>query len=311
MGNTTGNETKRIMMKQIILLMVGMLVKAGVLTPIRVARLKFWYKLHRWPDFEHPRDINEKINWLKFYGDTSLWPTLADKYAVRAYVAERIGGEYLIPLIGKWDSVDEIDWETLPKQFVLKCNNGSGDVVVCKDKSELDIEATKNYFRGIFSKPYGVLTGETHYKIIKPCIIAEKMLNSSTQPNGSNSLIDYKIWCFNGKPTYIICYSNRHDKYYCEIGVYDLKWHYLPEVMKYSNHYKKESKRIPKPNHLDRMLEVASKLSDGQPQVRVDLYEVDGQIFFGELTLTSSGGYMAHFTQAFLDKMGELTILAV
>lgn len=296
-------------MKTIILTIVNFMIKLRIMTPIRVARLKFWYKLHRWPDFEHPKDVNEKINWIKFYGDTSQWPILADKYAVRQYVASKVGEDVLIPLIGKWDSIDKIDWKSLPQQFVMKCNNGSGDVVVCQDKSKLDIDATINYFRDLFSKPYGILSGETHYEKIKPCIIAEELLSCSKQPNDSSTLVDYKIWCFDGKPAYVVCYSNRHDKYYSEIGVYDLKWENHFEYLKYSSHYKKESKLIPKPVCLDRMLEVASKLSKGQPQVRVDLYEVDGHVYFGELTLTSSGGYMAHFTQEFLDKMGELTIL--
>ena len=134
-------------MKTIILFFVQILVTLRILTPIRVARLKFFYKLHRWLNFEHPKDINEKINWMKFYGDTSQWPLLADKYRVREYVAEKIGEEYLIPLIGKWDTVEEVDWDLLPQQFVMKCNNGSGDVVVCKDKEMIEKKATLQHFK--------------------------------------------------------------------------------------------------------------------------------------------------------------------
>ena len=155
-------------MKAIILFLVNLLVKLRILTPIRVARLKFFYKLHRWPDVEHPRDINEKINWLKFYGDTSQWPMLADKYRVREYVKDCSFEDCLIPLIGKWDTVDEIDWESLPRQFVMKCNNGSGDVVVCRNKEKLNKDETLRYFRKQLSKQYGILTGETHYALIKP-----------------------------------------------------------------------------------------------------------------------------------------------
>lgn len=294
-------------MKAIILFFVDLLVKLRILTPIRVARLKFWYKLHRWPDFEHPRDLNEKINWLKFYGDTSLWPMLADKYAVREYVRQCGLEECLIPLIGKWDAVDNIDWDTLPQQFVMKCNNGSGDVVVCKDKEKLNKEETLSYFRKQLNKKYGALTGETHYALIKPCIIAEELLVS----RGAESLIDYKIWCFDGKHAYIVCYSNRHDKYYCEIGVYDTEWNSHPEFLRYSSHYKKEKVPIERPLCLKQMLDIASRLSRGIPQVRVDLYEVAGKVYFGEMTLTSSGGYMAHFTRDFLDKMGEQTVLPI
>lgn len=299
-------------MKTVILFFVNLLVKLRILTPIRVARLKFWYKLHRWPDFEHPKDLNEKINWMKFYGDTSLWPMLADKYAVREYVKNCGLESCLIPLIGKWDTVDDIDWETLPSRFVMKCNNGSGDVVVCRDKKEQDKDETLRYFRKQLSKEYGILTGETHYAQIPPCIIAEELLAPKPPKGGverKGGLIDYKIWCFDGKPAYIVCYSNRHDKYYCEIGVYDTEWNCHPEYLRYSSHYKKEKEPIKRPLCFEQMLDIASHLSKGIPQVRVDLYQVNGKVYFGEMTLTSSGGYMAHFTQEFLDKLGGLTML--
>ena len=297
-------------MRTVILFFVNILVKLHFLTPIRVARLKFFYKLHRWPDFEHPKDLNEKINWLKFYGDTSRWPMLADKFAVREYVQECGLEDCLITLIGKWDSVDDIDWESLPQQFVMKCNNGSGDVVVCKNKEELNKEETLKYFRKQLDKPYGILTGETHYALIKPCIIAEELLQPKFPSQETRGLIDYKIWCFDSKPAYIVCYSNRHDKYYCEIGVYDTEWNSRTEFLRYSSHYKKEKTPIERPMCLEQMLNIASRLSKGIPQVRVDLYEVNGKVYFGEMTLTSSGGYMAHFSQDFLDKLGALTILA-
>lgn len=298
-------------MKTIILFFVQILVTLRILTPIRVARLKFFYTLHRWPDFEHPKDINEKINWLKFYGDTSQWPLLADKYRVREYVKECGFEEILIPLTGKWDSVEEIDWDKLPQQFVMKCNNGSGDVVVCADKGALDKVLILQHFRKTLQSPYGILTGEEHYKSIKPCIIAEELLDGSTQPNKSQSLVDYKIWTFDGKPEFIVCYSNRHNNYYCEIGVYDCNWEAHPEFLRYTSHYMPEHKLMPEPACLGDMLCVASRLSKGHLQMRVDLYEVNGHIYFGELTLTSSGGYMSNFTQKFLDKLGRLTVLPI
>lgn len=298
-------------MKVVILFFVNLMVKLRILTPIRVARLKYFYKLHRWPDFEHPKNLNEKINWMKFYGDTSLWPLLADKYRVREYVKECGLDECLIPLIGKWDAVEDIDWDTLPQQFVMKCNNGSGDVVVCKNKEKLNKEETLSYFRKQLNKEYGILTGETHYALIKPCIIAEELLQPHSNIQETGGLIDFKIWCFDGEPAYIVCYSNRHDKYYCEIGVYDTAWNNHPEFLRYSSHYKKEKLPIPQPQCLEQMLDVATQLSKGIPQVRVDLYEVKGRVYFGEMTLTSSGGYMAHFTHEFLNKLGDLTILPI
>ena len=297
-------------MKAIILFLVGILAKAGVLTPIRVARLKFWYKMHRWPDFEHPKDVNEKINWMKFYGDTSLWPTLADKYAVRKYVEDRVGKDVLIPLIGKWDSVDEIDWETLPKKFVMKCNNGSGDVVVCKDKSKLDIEATKNHFRKCLNEKLSVLSGEPHYAKIKPCIIAEELLDASTQPCNSTSLIDYKIWVFDGNPLFTWCTWNR-EMYHANVALYDMDWNFHPEWSVWTSHYIKPDQHVPKPDCFGQLMDAAGKLGKGQPVARVDMYVVNNKVYFGEITMTSQGGYQDFYTQEFLDKMGDLTLLPI
>lgn len=295
-------------MKQITLAFVWILAKIGILTPIRVARLKFWYKLHRWPDFEHPKDLNEKINWMKFYGDTSLWPLLADKYAVREYVKKRIGEKYLIPLIGKWDTVEEIDWDGLPQQFVMKCNNGSGDVMVCKDKSKLDIEVAKRHFAKCLKEKLSILSGEPHYAKIKPCIIAEELLDSSTQPCDSTSLVDYKIWVMDGKPMFTWCTWNR-EKYHANVALYDMNWQFHPEWSIWTSHYVKPDVHVPKPDCFDKLMEVAGKLGKGLPVARVDMYVVNNKIYFGEMTMTSQGGYQDFYTQAFLDKMGELTVL--
>lgn len=297
-------------MKKMILGGVYILVKLHILTPIRVAQLKYLYKCHRWPHFRHPRDINEKINWMKFYGDTSLWPTLADKYNVRDYVKERVGEDVLIPLIGKWDTVDDIDWNTLPNQFVMKCNNGSGDVVICKDKSKLNIKSIKQHFRHSLNEKLSILSGEPHYAQIKPCIIAENLLDYSTQPCNSSSLIDYKIWAFDGKPMYIWCTWNR-DKYHANVALYDKGWNFHPEWSVWTSHYIRPLALVPKPICYDRLLTIASKLSDGLTATRIDLYVVNNNVYFGEITMTSQGGYMDYYTQEFLDKMGELTILPI
>lgn len=293
-------------MKKLIIPLVECLAKLRILTPIRVAKLRYLYVMRKWPHFEHPHDLNEKINYLKFYGDTSQWPSLSDKYAVREYVKERLGrDDCLVKLYGKWDSVEEIDWEGLPNQFVMKCNNGSGDVLICKDKRQLDIEATKDYFQKMLHRKFGVASGEPHYALIKPCIIAEELLDTSTQPCGSSSLVDYKIWCFDGKPHNICCYSNRHG-HDANVGVYGLDWQYHPEYSIFTPHHQEAKQPLPKPSCLKEMLDIASKLSKGFPEVRVDLYEVKGHVYFGELTFTSHSGWMDYFTQQYLDETGEL-----
>lgn len=297
-------------MKKVILFIVRVLVNLHILTPIRVARLKFLYKCHKWPDFEHPKDVNEKINWMKFYGDTSLWPLLADKYRVREYVKECGLEDCLIPLIGKWDSVDEIDWDSLPQQFVMKCNNGSGDVVICKDKSKLNIAETKMHFRKHLNEQLSVLSGEPHYAEIKPCIIAEELLDASTQPCHSTSLIDYKIWVFDGTPMFVWCTWNR-EKYHANVATYDMNWHFHPEWSVWTNHYVMPKEHIPCPSCFGRMIDVAGKLGKGQPVARIDLYVCDDKVYFGEITMTSQGGYQDFYTQEFLNKMGELTVLPI
>lgn len=291
-------------MKKLIIPIVELLANWHILTPIRVAKLRYMYIMHKWPHFEHPKDLNEKINYLKFYGDTSKWPMLTDKYAVRKYI-ESIGlGDTLVKLYGKWDSVEDIDWDSLPDKFVMKCNNGSGDVLICKDKTKLDIEATKRYFDKMLHREFGVVSAEPHYASIKPCIIAEELLDASTQPCGSSSLVDYKIWCFNGKPHSVYCCYNRK-QYHANVGVYDLNWHYHPEASIFTKHYIM-GQQLPKPTCLDRMIEVAKKLSWGFPVLRVDLYEVNGHVYFGELTFTSQSGCMDYFSKKFLNETGAL-----
>lgn len=292
-------------MKKLIIPIVELLANCHILTPMRVAKLRYLYIMHKWPHFEHPRDLNEKINYLKFYGDTSRWPMLTDKYAVRQYI-ESIGlGDILVKLYGKWDSVEEIDWKALPNQFVMKCNNGSGDVLICKDKSKLDIEATKRYFNKMLHRKFGVASGEPHYALIKPCIIAEELLDSSTQPCESTSLVDYKIWCFNGEPHSVCCYYNRK-RFDAYKSVYDLNWQYHPEYSATTKHYKDNGIRIPKPVCLDKMIAIARNLSFGFPVVRVDLYEVNGKVYFGELTFTAHSGCLNTFSQQYLDETGAL-----
>lgn len=292
-------------MKKLIIPIVELLANWHILTPIRVAKLRYMYIMHKWPHFEHPKDLNEKINYLKFYGDTSKWPMLTDKYAVRKYI-ESIGlGDTLVKLYGKWDSVEDIDWDSLPDKFVMKCNNGSGDVLICKDKAKLDIEAIKRYFDKMLHREFGVVSGEPHYALIKPCIIAEELLDASTQPCGSSSLVDYKIWCFNGNPHSVWCCYNRK-QYHANVGVYDLNWQYHPEASVFTKHYIMGRQQLPKPTCLDRMIEVAKKLSWGFPVLRVDLYEVNGHVYFGELTFTSQSGCMDYFSKKFLNETGAL-----
>lgn len=298
------------MKKKIILAVINFLCGLHLLTPIKVARLKHYYKFHRWPDYENPKDLNEKMNWIKFYGDTSMWPDLADKYKVREYVKNKGLEGILVKLYGKWDKPEDIEWETLPDKFVLKANNGSGDVIVCREKGKLDEQKTIAYFKKILSQKYGVNTGEPHYAKIKPCIIAEELLDASSQPVKTTSLIDYKIWCFNGEPKYIwTCFNRTKDG--TEVALFDTEWQFHPEFSIYYHHYSEAKQQVPKPVGLKDLIQVAKKLSEGFPVVRCDLYEVNGKVYFGEMTFTSLGGFMDFYTQEFLDKTGAMIDLSV
>ncbi len=158
-----------------------------------------------------PRDLNEKIQWLMSYGDTSQWPLLADKYRVRKWVSERIGEEYLVPLLGKWDRAEDIDFDSLPDKFVIKPNNGTYDCIVCKDKSVADTARMRDRMEKALKCNKVCRHGQQHYIKIKPCIIAEQML----EPTGPEGLVDYKIWCFDGKPyIFLVCMNRDNDTHH-------------------------------------------------------------------------------------------------
>lgn len=254
-------------------------------------------------NFSAPKDLNEKIQWLMFYTDTSLWTTLADKYKVRDYVTERVGGKYLVPLIGKWENVEDIVFDALPDKFVLKPNNGSYDTIICTTKEGINNEEVKRKLAYSLSHKFGYENAEPHYLNIKPCIIAEQLLESD-DPGG---LKDYKIWCFNGKPYFIfICANRDYYRHKVDFICYDTEWNFINEYLSPSL---RNSLCVEKPDNLEEMLEIASKLSVGLPQVRVDLYNINGKIYFGELTLSSNFGMMQYFTQGTLNQLGDLISL--
>lgn len=258
-----------------------------------------------WIDWKHPRDINEKIQWLKFYGDTSQWTRLADKYAVREYIKEKGLEDMLIPLIGKWDRAEDIDWASLPNQFVMKSNHGSGDAFICTDKSQIDTERYVSYFSSLLQKKFGSNMGEPHYDKIKPCIIAEQLMDCTKQQIQSTSLVDYKVWSFDGKPAYVwVCFNRT--KHSCDVATYDLEWNFHPEYSKSEPHYVLTDKLLPRPKSLDKILQAAAVLTKGFPVVRIDFYEVDGKPYFGEMTFTPASGQNSFYTQEFLNILGDL-----
>ena len=277
----------------------------GCCWPRMQVSLRYRLTHGKWIDWKNPRDIDEKIQWLKFYGDTSQWPRLADKYAVREYVKEKGLEDILVPLIGKWDKAEDIPWESLPNQFVMKTNHGSGDALVCTDKSKLDTAYhTKNFDR-LLKEKFGVTMYEPHYDKIKPCIIAEELLDASKQDYPSSSPIDYKLWCFDGKPAYFfVCFNRANGS--CDVSTYDTDWNLYPQYIKGVDHYHACDTPLPRPHCLEQMLAIAPKLTKGFPCVRLDLYEIDHKLYFGEMTFTPASGANYFYPQEFLNVLGDL-----
>lgn len=256
-------------------------------------------------DWENPKDINEKINWMKFNYDTSIWSQLADKYLVRQYVKERIGDDVLPKLYGKWSRSQDVDFNSLPSKFVLKTNHGCGTIIPVHNKSEIDLTATKDLLDKWLHTRYGYKTIEPHYLSIKPFIIAEEFLENDSP--FSSSLVDYKVFCFSGKPYCILVCTDRILREHTNLSFYSCDWEPIQGIL--AGHHKGEEKIIPRPLCLPKLLEYSSLLAQGHPQVRVDFYIVKNKLYFGEMTFTSQGGYMDYISRNYSLEMGQLVNL--
>lgn len=248
--------------------------------------LKRWYTkvTKKELDLDNPKTFNEKIQWMKLYDSTPIKTKLADKYLVREYVSEKIGEEYLIPLLGVWDNFDQIDFDKLPDSFVLKANHGCGWNVIVRDKSKFDRAEAKSKFDIWMKKNFGFNSGlELQYLNIEPKIIAEEYIE-----NGEGDIFDYKVFCFGGKAESIMFLSNRQKG--LQMAFYDLEWNKLPFV--YS--FPRMEGEVKKPERLELLIELSEKLAADFPHVRVDFYILnDGSIKFGEMTFTSASGACA------------------
>ena len=274
--------------------------------PEKLVRIRYRQRFGTDPDLENPRTFNEKVLWMMLHADTTRWSQLADKYRVREYVEQCGLGWMLNELYGVWESAEEIDFSgggKLPDTFVLKTNNGYGQVIIVNDRQKADIRSIRRTLNHTLRKKFGRMTAEHHYFGIKPRIIAERLLPS--EPAFGNSLIDYKFYCFDGNPyCCMVCY-NRKSPSDVKTGLYDARtWKNIGHYVT-GKYYDPHQCDIPRPASLDRMLDAAKRLSSGFPQVRVDLYEVAGNPVFGELTFTSSAGMDTGFSQEFQELMGS------
>lgn len=276
--------------------------------PIIVAKIRYFARFKKRLDLKHPKDLNEKILWLAINSDTREWSRLADKYAVREYIKECGFEEILVPFYGVWAKNEDIDFEKLPSSFIIKLTNWSASNIIVRDKALITKEELQKRIADAW-KNKGTCTGagDLHYLRIETKVMAEGLLiNDEWSKKYSCSLMDYKIWCFNGKAKYTMIVMNRGKKTKdgAELLVYDRDWNPHPEFIKQTLDFT-VADAMPKPNNYEKMMAVAERLSQGFPVVRVDLYNLSGQVIFGEMTFTSLGGMMDYYSQEFLDMCGD------
>ncbi len=260
-------------------------------------KYKFFAKMGRELNLETPETFNEKLQWLKLYDRRPEYTTMVEKYEVKKYIAEKIGEEYIIPTLGVWDSFDDIDFDKLPDQFVLKCTHDSGGLVICKDKSKLDIAQARDKITKSLKTNYYYLGREWPYKNVKPRIIAEKYMVD----DAVSELRDYKFFCFGGVCK---CMKVDFDRFIEHCANY-----YDPEgnLLDFGERIcpPNKQKEIILPANMSRMIEFAERLSQGIPFLRADFYDVNGTIYFGELTFYPASGFGSFTDDAWDAKLGE------
>lgn len=247
-------------------------------------KMLFHNRMGKKLNLKNPATYNEKLQWMKLYLRNPEYTTLVDKEAVKQIVAERVGWGYIIPTLGVWKRFEEIDFDKLPDQFVLKCNHDSGGLVICKDKSTLDLERANQKICHCMKRNYYSYSREWPYQNVPRKILAEQYISNS---DGSVPE-DYKFFCFNGEPDCVMVCVGResgHTKFF----FYDMNWN--RRLYQKPGIEPDENITIEKPENFEAMIEVARKLAKGYPEVRVDLYNVDGKIYFGEYTFFNQSGF--------------------
>lgn len=276
---------------------LGMLDRASDKT---VIKMMFRANINKKLNLENPKTFSEKIQWLKLYERNPEHTVFADKIKVREHIKKTIGEEYLIPLIGTWDSPDDIDFDALPEQFVLKCNHNSGTgMYICRDKSKLDADKVREALRKGLAEDFYLVNREWPYKNIPRKILAEKFIVDSK----TKELRDYKFFCFDGKPMIMDLISERKVGVEDErIDFFDMDGNHLK--MKYQEF--KNSDTVPElPSQFEKMKEIAEKLAKGFPFIRIDLYEADEKVYFGEMTFFPSSGMKPFDPEDWDEKMGS------
>lgn len=256
-------------------------------------------------DWNHPCTFNEKLQWLKIHDHNPLYTRLVDKIEVKKWVAERIGEEYIIPTLAVWERAEDIDITNLPDKFVLKCNHDSGSTVICYDNGRFDLEEAKRKLGRALRCNYYNDSREWPYKHVTPKILAEQYIEPSTGVD----LPDYKFFVFDGKARYLFVATDRQSETEeTKFDFFDIKFNHLNITNGHSNSLPVIP---PKPCNYDLMVELAEKLCAEIPHVRCDFYEVDGKVYFGEMTFYHWSGFVPFNPHSFDVQMGELLKLPI
>lgn len=245
-----------------------------------------------------PRSYNEKLQWLKLYNRRPEYIQMVDKVEAKKYAANIIGEKHIIPTLAVYDKVEEIDFDSLPNQFVLKCTHDSGGIVICREKSMLDRNAAIRKLRKGLKKNYYYWNREWPYKNVRPRVIVEQYMTDD-----GKELKDYKFFCFDGEPKVMFIASDRFDEEEeTKFDFFDMDFCHLP----FTNGHPNSTQKVEKPRGFEEMKELVKKLSKGIPHVRVDLYDVNGHVYFGEMTFFHWSGMMPFEPKEWDYKFGNL-----
>lgn len=259
-------------------------------------KMVYWIKTGKKLNLKNPKTFCDKLNWLKIHELHPEYTQLVDKVAVRDYVSNKVGKDICFPLLGVWEHYDDINFEVLPEKFVLKCNHDSGSVKVINNKNKMDHKELKKFFEDrLKMNPY-TIGREYPYREVPPRIFAEKYMT----PEGEEDINDFKFFCFNGVPKVMFVATERSTD--CKFDFFDMDFNH----MDIENIHPNSSIVIKKPKKFEEMKRLAAKLSEGMKFVRLDLYEINGEVYFGEFTFFHAGGFWPFKPEKYELEYGEL-----
>ena len=292
------NKIKKILTDPVLYMIyaLGRLIRGPIWADKLYLKVLYKNRVRRSLNFKKPESFNEKLQWLKIYDRRPEYTSMVDKYEAKEYIKQTIGEEYVIPTLGVWNSFDDIPFDDLPQRFVLKCTHDSGGYVIVKDKDKFDIEEARKKIHHCMKRNYFWNTREWPYKNITPRVIAEEYIEDVV----ATELRDYKLLCFNGKVKCSFVCTNRFDKSGLCVNFYDRDWIPLPFARKYP----RNNIEIVKPYNYDKMIQFAETIAQGIDFLRVDFYECNGNLYFGEMTFYPGSGLEIFYPEEWDYRLG-------